>query len=320
MPGSGRVERNGTWRTAAMRSSGTAAPASTTASLGQQSAVSTGSARPTVSSVAADPDHGDQRRRQQRAEAEGGNEHALEDAEHARDHLGWAGALHEGHRRHVDEGVSDADDRERDDRDPRVGKQAEQGERQAPEHEPGAEIAGQALPSDEREHHRRSDQGADAAHRLEQAEPGVAHVQQAERRRDEQHAEGAGDEALRAVEADQQPQARLGADGADARPHAAVLLPSRRRSATGALEWTPVRRNALQANVPAVTQKTVPGPPATSRAAPSAGPANSPTLSKVLDERFAAVSSSGERASVGSSAASAGRKTVANVVIRVASA
>ena len=54
------------------------------------------------------------------------------------------------------------------------------------------------------------------------------------------------------------------------------------------------------------------------RKAPSAGPANEPTLSIVLDETFAAVSSSGVRAIVGRSAASAGRNTVPAVVVRMA--
>ena len=62
------------------------------------------------------------------------------------------------------------------------------------------------------------------------------------------------------------------------------------------------------------------GPLSASRKAAIAGPAKTPTLSNVLDETFAAVSSSGERASSGVSDASAGRKTVPSTVVQVATA
>ena len=60
------------------------------------------------------------------------------------------------------------------------------------------------------------------------------------------------------------------------------------------------------------------GPPSASRNAAIDGPAKTPRLSNVLDETFAAVSSSGDRASSGISADSAGRKTVPSIVVIVA--
>ena len=63
--------------------------------------------------------------------------------------------------------------------------------------------------------------------------------------------------------------------------------------------------------MPAVTRKTVPAPDAASNRPPIAGPPKMPTLSIVLATTFAAVSSSGVRASAGVSAASAGRNALA---------
>jgi hypothetical protein len=65
--------------------------------------------------------------------------------------------------------------------------------------------------------------------------------------------------------------------------------------------------NADQRKVAAVAAKTTPGLVAARSRPPSAGPAKLPTLSIADDETFDAVSSSGERASDGSSAACAGR-------------
>ena len=73
---------------------------------------------------------------------------------------------------------------------------------------------------------------------------------------------------------------------------------------------TRAMNDALHAKAAAVTANTTAGPWMASRRAPSAGPTNEPTLSIVLEETFAAVSSSGDRAIDGSSAASAGRNTV----------
>jgi hypothetical protein len=64
-----------------------------------------------------------------------------------------------------------------------------------------------------------------------------------------------------------------------------------------------------RSNRPAVAAKTVPVLAAASRSAPSAGPANSPTLSTALATTFAAVSSSGVFTSDGVNATCADRKT-----------
>jgi len=75
---------------------------------------------------------------------------------------------------------------------------------------------------------------------------------------------------------------------------------------------------ALQANVAALNASAAAGPLSASRNAAIDGPTKTPRLSKVLDETFAAVSSSGERASNGMRAASAGRKMVPRIVVIVA--
>src|SRR4051812_11229632 len=82
---------------------------------------------------------------------------------------------------------------------------------------------------------------------------------------------------------------------------------------------TRATNQALHANVPATTAKTRPGPPSASKSAPTDGPTKEPVLSSVLDETFAAVNSSGVRASTGSNDDSAGRYTVPSMVVAVAS-
>ena len=67
--------------------------------------------------------------------------------------------------------------------------------------------------------------------------------------------------------------------------------------------------SAPQTNVPAVTRKTTPALVAARRPAPIAGPAKLPTLSIVLRVTFAAVSSSGLRASSGRIDDSAGGRS-----------
>ena len=65
-------------------------------------------------------------------------------------------------------------------------------------------------------------------------------------------------------------------------------------------------RNADQTNVRPLNANTTSGPVAASSRPPSAGPMKTPTLSTVLAATFAAVSSSGVRASVGRIARFAG--------------
>ena len=79
-------------------------------------------------------------------------------------------------------------------------------------------------------------------------------------------------------------------------------------------------RNAEHSSAAVVTTKTVPGPLATNRSPPRAGPPKMPMLSIELAATFAAVSSSGVRASEGISAAWAGRNGVAAMLTSDASA
>jgi hypothetical protein len=78
--------------------------------------------------------------------------------------------------------------------------------------------------------------------------------------------------------------------------------------------------SADQRNVAAVTTKTTQTFETASRIPPSAGPTQKPRLSSVLELTFAAVSSSGVRASEGSSAACAGSNAVATTATMDASA
>ena len=73
---------------------------------------------------------------------------------------------------------------------------------------------------------------------------------------------------------------------------------------------SPASWNADQRNVAAVTRKTTQVVETASSSPPSAGPAQKPRLSSVLELTLAAVSSSGVRASEGSRAACAGWKAV----------
>ena len=75
---------------------------------------------------------------------------------------------------------------------------------------------------------------------------------------------------------------------------------------------------ALHAKVSALNASAAAVPLKAIRKAAIAGPTNTPRLSNVLDETFAAVSSSGDRASSGISADSAGRKIVPRIVVIVA--
>ena len=80
------------------------------------------------------------------------------------------------------------------------------------------------------------------------------------------------------------------------------------------------RSSADQTIAPAVTPKTTALELTASRSPPRAGPAKMPTLSIVVAVTFAAVSSSGLRASPGTSAACAGRNAVEATETTTASA
>ena len=224
----GRIARNGTASTAFSRSSGTRAPSSIRARLRHRSAASTGRKEPTTSSAPRAPSVRDERRGDQRAEREPAHDHALEHAEDARGDRGRRRPLQQRHRRDVDERVPHADDAERDHGGEGHRDGADHHERRAPEDDPEREVAGEPSAPDERERDAGADDRADAARRLEQADARVADVEQVERGHDHEHAEGAGHEALCAVEADQEPQPRLGADRAHAGAEPFVIALGRR--------------------------------------------------------------------------------------------
>ena len=80
------------------------------------------------------------------------------------------------------------------------------------------------------------------------------------------------------------------------------------------------RTSADQRNRAAVSAKTAPTLVKARSRPPSAGPAKKPTLSSVVEVAFAAVNSSGDFASVGSSADWAGAKAVPVTAVTTESA
>ena len=98
---------------------------------------------------------------------------------------------------------------------------------------PRPKFAAVRLRADERERDDRADDRADAGRRLQEPDAGVAEVEQLERDDDDEHAVGARDERLRAVEPDHDAQARLAPHGAEAGGDPACVFVLRAAPAAG---------------------------------------------------------------------------------------
>ena len=131
--------------------------------------------------------------------------------------LGRRGPLQERHRRDVDQRVADADDPERERRDDRGRGRADEQRAAAPQsRSPIAKSAAIRARATSDSATAAPSERADPAGSLQQADPGRPEPEQLQRDHDDEHAERAGDEALCAVEPDQQAEARLGGDRLEA--------------------------------------------------------------------------------------------------------
>ena len=92
--------------------SGAATRRSIPRSRGHETTASTGSSAPAATSAPLLPNALDEQRRQQRPDAERGQQERLEGAEGAREDVVWDGALQQRGRRDVDERVTEPDQRE----------------------------------------------------------------------------------------------------------------------------------------------------------------------------------------------------------------
>ena len=234
-------------------------------------------------------------------ERERPDDHALETAEDPRRDVGWRGPLQERHRGDVDHRVGEADDSERQRRDRSRSGRRRRVAAVAPEESPIAKSVATRARDHQRQRHGSAEQRPDAAGSLQHTDACRAEAEQLQRDRDDEHAERSGNDALGAVEPDQQAQPRLTGD----RSEAGVQVALHPRAACRAVSATAGDRTremkyALQANVRATNPKAAAGPPIASRKAAIAGPAKIPRLSNVLAETFAAVSSSGVGRAAGS--------------------
>ena len=196
----------------------------------------------------------------------------------------------------------------------RLGSHADEEQRDAVEDEAGGEVVRKPHARGEHEGHPSTDQAADAHRGVEPADGRCPSVEKIEGGHDDEDSESPVDERLRGEQRPAASRARGSGPRAESRPlcrprRVAPLAPSA-ASATGSATRIPTISAADQTKLAALTAKTTSGLVATSSRPPSAGPANAPTPSSVLDATFAAVSSAGVRASTGSNAACAGRNGV----------
>ncbi len=212
--GSGR--KSGICLSSASSRVGASASASSASSRRQKSAARSGQQSPGDDQRATDLEGRDENRREDRSEAERADEDALHDSEHARQHLVRNGSLEQRQPGDVDERDADADDGQEEQRHRRLGEQPDHQDRQAPEHEPDREVRAEAIATDERERAEAAEEPSDPDRRVEEPDARLAEVEQLEGRDDDQHVERAGDQRLRAVEPDDQPQARVAPDRGEA--------------------------------------------------------------------------------------------------------
>ena len=178
-------------------------------SLRQSSPVMIGRKSPVASSVDADPEEGDQERRENRAQADRAGRRALDHAEDPRPHTpsGACAAAASAPRHRPGCCRSRA---------PRACTRATIGsprapmtdERHAPQKQADAEVGREPLAADERERDDSAEHPADAARRVEPADAAAPEREQLERGDDDEHAHRPGDNRLRGVEEHDHPQPR----------------------------------------------------------------------------------------------------------------
>ena len=154
-----------------------------------------------------------------------------------------------------------------------------------------------------------ADDPADADGRVEVADAAGAQIEQLERRDSDQDAEGAVDERLRGEEPDDETQPRVVPIARKPAVASSARCGRSRLSGGSVARSSGETISAEKRKSRAVKTKTTQTPESESSSPPTAGNAK-PTLSTALVVTFAAVSSSGDLASDGSSAACAGRNAV----------
>jgi hypothetical protein len=140
----------------------------------------------------------------------------VQDAEHARQHLARRPPLQNREAGDVADDVREADQAERDERCAGPGKPAQEKQRPTRTGHRDAERRGQPPMPHERQRECRADQPADPHGGVEVADAARAEIEQLESRYGDEDAEGAVHERLRSEEADDQPQARVASDCAEA--------------------------------------------------------------------------------------------------------
>ena len=155
--------------------------------------------------------------RQNRPHADASDQQALEYAEHAREHIVGRGPLQESESGHVDDGVSDSQNPEENERRGLVGPHADERDRQAPEEKPDPEVRGQPVASDERERHHCAKKPADPDGGVEKSRARLPEAEELERGHHHENVESSVDERLSGVERDDEPETRLARDRPEAR-------------------------------------------------------------------------------------------------------
>ena len=195
-----------------------------------------------------------------------------------------------------------ADEAEQDERGGRLRPRRRSARSARPRRRPRARtrLRGAACRPGRRED--RPGEAADPERRVEVAEPRIAQVEEFERDHDEQDAERPPDERLRREESDEETKPALAERWRGSPEHRGCdRLVLSALASSAASERSGSGASADQRNVQAVTAKATPVLVAARTAPPIAGPAKAATLSTVLEVTFAAVNSSGVRASEGTS-------------------
>ena len=151
----------------------------------------------------------DEQRAEDRADADGGDDEDLEDAEHAGEDGVVDPALDHREARDVEDGVPGADHGQAEERPEDVRPGGDERDRRAPEDESAGERARQPSPADEPQADEAARQRAGAEGGVEEADARVARVEQLEGCDDEEDVEHAPDERLGREQADHEARARF---------------------------------------------------------------------------------------------------------------
>jgi hypothetical protein len=148
----------------------------------------------------------DDYRRDHGAQGDAERDERLEHAEHASEHGVRGHANGQRVEGHVDHRVAQPDEGQHRQRHPVAGRDADDRERQAPEHPAGGAPGSQVPAADEQRDREQPDHSSGADRGPEGGHPGVARAQQLERQHDGQHVERPPHERLGEPEPEDQPE------------------------------------------------------------------------------------------------------------------